>query len=91
MYQHPWFVAESIRYCQPVPEAGLKSGPGKHSVALAVLLVAMVNRPATKQMNAAEGLVFSGIVSLVPKWAAPAMHHNLPVTVETQKRELKHP
>jgi len=71
MYQHPWFVAGSIRYCQRVPEASLKSGPGKHSIALAVLLVAIVNRPATKQRNTAEGIVFSGIVSLVPKRAAP--------------------
>jgi hypothetical protein len=51
----------------------------------------MVNRPATKQMNAAEGLVISAIVSLVPKRAAPAMHHNLPVTVELRKRDLKNP
>src|SRR5215467_10272991 len=89
MYQHPRFVAESNRYCQRAPEAGLKSGPGKHSVALAMLLVAIVNRPATKQMNAAEGLVFSGIASLVPKRAAPAMHRNLPVMVETLKKRVE--
>src|SRR5215510_11587664 len=89
MYQHPWFVAESIRYCQRVPGAGLKSGPGKHSVALAVLLAAMVNRPATMQMNAVEGLAFSGIVSLVPKRADLPMHHNLPVTVELRKRDFE--
>jgi hypothetical protein len=42
-------------------------------------------------MNAAEGLIFFGIVSLVPKRAAPAMHPNLPVVVELRKKDLKHP
>jgi hypothetical protein len=33
MNQHPRFVAGSIWYCQLFPGAGLKSGPGKHSIA----------------------------------------------------------